>query len=92
MIYDERRKLRVDLLRGLYEHYFENEGKHKEVFVDKMDKETKLAYKYLAEIGLIKSEEFEHLEGKSVRFTITARGIDFVEEGKGKRRGDFQNS
>ena len=90
MKFEERRKLRVDLLKELYEHYFDSEGKYKEVFVDKADKEVKLAYRYLTEIGLIKSEEFEHLEGKSYRFTITARGIDFVEEGKGKRRGDFQ--
>ena len=90
MNFDERRKLRVDLLRELYEHYFQTDGMYKEVFVNKVDKETKLAYRYLTEIGLIKSEEFEHLEGKSYRFTITARGIDFVEEGKGKRRGDFQ--
>ena len=90
MNFDERRKLRVDLLRDLYEHYFQSDGSYKEVFVGKTDKETKLAYRYLTEIGLIHREEFEHLEGKSYRFTITARGIDFVEEGKGKRRGDFQ--
>ena len=90
MNFDERRKLRVDLLRDLYEHYFENEGKYKEIFLNKTDKESKLAYRYLYDAGLIRSEEFEHLEGKSYRLTITAKGIDFVEEGKGKRRGDFQ--
>ena len=90
MNFDERRKLRVDLLRNLYDHYFENEGNYKEVFLGKMDKDSKLAYRYLYDVGLIRSEEFEHLEGKSYRLTITAKGIDFVEEGKGKRRGDFQ--
>ncbi len=88
---EDRRKLRVDLLRDLYNYYFDNDGKFMEVHASRIDSEFKLAYRYLVDLGFIRSEEFEHLEGKAWRLTITARGIDFVEEGKGKRRGDFQS-
>lgn len=79
----DRKALRQDILRELYDYNFENKGEPKPVVTEyNNDSERRVAYGYLNEKGLV------HLDVKitgherkaaygSVK--ITARGVDVIE-------------
>lgn len=74
----ERKELREKILQGLYDYHFENKGKMKQVSNENKDDETKLAYLYLAEKGLVELENFEHPAFAGAK--INAFGIDEIEK------------
>ena len=76
MTIEDRKLLRMDILRELYELYFDaNISSSKEVSKDllKNDREKYLAYIYLEEKGFIKDIR------NTLRFTITVSGMDLIE-------------
>ena len=89
-IYRERQMNRYQLLKEIYDIYFESNGKGKQVLIDKMDPLDALAYKYLKDLEFIECEQIINVEGSLNKYTITAKGINFIEEGKGRRSGDFR--
>ncbi|GEM_PF-1776750 len=90
MIYRDRQMKRYQLLKEIYNTYFETNGKGKQVLIDSTDPQDALAYKYLEDLEFIGCEQIINVEGSANKYTITAKGINFIEEGRGKRRGDFQ--
>ncbi len=89
-VYRERQMLRYKLLKDIYEIYFSTNGNGKKVTQDQLKAEENLAYKYLSDLGFIEFEQIIDMEGSDRKYTITAHGINFVEEGKGRRKGDFK--
>jgi hypothetical protein len=81
MTYEERNKLRIDLLKELYNKCFERGSMKVSVLPDFNDNEKKLAYFYLEQKGLIRLET-QVVSGEKFLQAyayITARGIDVVE-------------
>lgn len=91
-IYRDRQMLRYKLLKEIYETYFSTNGQGEKITVDQLKPEENLAYKYLSDLGFIVFEQIIDMEGSDRKYTITAHGINFVEEGKGRRKGDFQKA
>ncbi len=89
-VYHERQMKRFEMLKDVYDIYFETNGQGKQVLIDKIDPQDVLVYKYLEDLELIECEQIINVEGSVNKYTITAKGINFIEEGRGRRRGDFQ--
>ena len=90
-IYRERQMQRYQLLKDIYQVYFETNGKGKLVESDRLKAEETLVYKYLQDLGLIEAKPIINMDGSFNEYTITARGINLIEEGRGRRRGDFRD-
>ena len=90
-IYRERQMQRYQLLKDIYQVYFETNGKGKLVESDRLKAEETLVYKYLQDLGLIEVKPIVNMDGSFNEYTITARGINLIEEGRGRRRGDFRD-
>ncbi|WP_002204555.1 hypothetical protein [Bacillus cereus] len=81
MSFEERRILREELIRDLYNHYFENAGRELMLtfnFDDKEDKEKHLAYQYWEGKGLINYRLISKDGIHAVK--INSYGIDYVEK------------
>lgn len=89
-MYRERQMQRCKLLKEIYDVYFESSGKGKQVQMDAIDPQDVLHYKYLRDLDFIEYEQIINVEGSVNKYTITAKGINFIEEGRGRRKGDFQ--
>jgi hypothetical protein len=81
MTIDEKRELRITLLKELYDHNEETGGDEKEIPIntptDENDKNMILAYEYLKDKGLI---SFKLFHKTAYTAKITSVGIDYVEE------------
>lgn len=81
MTIDEKRELRITLLKELYDHNEETGGDGKEISVNEpMNEENKnrfIAYEYLEDKGLI---YFKPHDVITYMAKINANGIDYVEE------------
>lgn len=79
----ERKQLRLDILKELYDYHFANNGESKSVVQEvNSDSERKLAYEYLEDKGLIYLKlETAGLERRVYQADakINARGIDSIE-------------
>ena len=91
-VYRERQMLRYKLIKEIYDVYFSTNGSGKKVTMEQLTSEENLAYKYLCDLGFIDCEQIIDMEGSDRKYTITAHGINFIEEGKGRRKGDFQKA
>lgn len=69
--------LRKKLLAELYTYYFDNNGDEKSITDKIEDNETRLAYIYLEQKGLIELRNIEQFFGATAK--INAYGIDEVE-------------
>lgn len=77
MIVEDRKALRLALLKELYNYYFENNGMEMPFMLDEAkDKEKNLAYQYLVDKNLIVVRQ---LRGVMYGYKITAQGIDVIE-------------
>ena len=76
-VYEERKKLRKNLLEEIYNHYFTNGGAPYSITRSELDvdRNKKLALEYLKEKGYISAEPF----GAQYKIKPTALGIDAVE-------------
>lgn len=82
---EERQKLRSDLLQGLHDVYFNENGTAKPYNKGDLNKdiEKKLAYEYLVQKGFAK--QVLPLGGQKIAYIITASGIDVIEAKEKKR-------
>lgn len=78
----ERKILRSELLKKIYDHYFETGGEKYEVSIRILndDPEGKMALEYLKEKGYI---VVTYKGDGSQEYAPTVSGIDIVEDGKG---------
>ena len=76
--FNRRRELRREILGRLYDNWFELDGEPSVLPQEQIgeDKELKLAYRYLADKGLIR---LNSVEGGGYQASITIQGIDRVE-------------
>lgn len=80
MLFEERKSLRLSLLKELYDYYFENNGMEMPFMIDEAnDKERELAYQYLIDKNLVL---LRLLRGSMYGYKITAQGIDVIESVK----------
>ena len=91
-IYRDRQMQRYQLLKEIYDVYFQSSGKGKQVEADRLNSAETLSYKYLEDLGMIEAKPIINWDGSFNEYTITARGINLIEEGRGRRRGDFRES
>lgn len=75
------------MLDDLYNHHFKSVGQTKIVSKEDLaDKEIYLAYKYLADKGLVEATPISGAgQSSSHRFKITIKGIDNVEMNMDKK-------
>ncbi|OAB25252.1 hypothetical protein PMSD_28120 [Paenibacillus macquariensis subsp. defensor] len=86
MTVEERKKLRNELLKGLYDCHFEKNGNGKKLddsFL-KEDTEVNLAYLYLVDKGYVVKVS---PGGRITVFSINSRGIDLIESEE--KKSDF---
>lgn len=74
MTFTEKKELRVNLLKKLYQYYFDSNGSWYSIKYN--ENEINLAYKYLEDKGLIIYSD-TYQQGSIM---ITTAGIDFIEE------------
>lgn len=74
---EDRKKYRIVLLRGIYTHYFENNGASLSFSYDEVQEnnEKRLALKYLIDKGLLVKEA----QGRTSLYQPTVYGIDLIE-------------
>ncbi|MDO3409327.1 hypothetical protein QWJ34_06100 [Saccharibacillus sp. CPCC 101409] len=76
--FNRRRELRREILGRLYDNWFELDGEPSVLSKEQLGeaKELKLAYRYLADKGLIR---LHSVESGGYEISITIQGIDRVE-------------
>lgn len=73
----DRRNIRIQILKELYDHHFCNGGSPKLVNLDGIDSEIVLAYQYLAEKSYI---SFKRIDiSRKYEVSLLANGIDKTE-------------
>lgn len=76
MTIEERKELRLKILRELYDHYFSNNGTGKSFNQGQLNGEDQFAYNYLMDKGLIKDSRNG---GNNPVYKITTHGMDAIE-------------
>lgn len=72
----KRQELRENLIKDLYNHYFNNSGAPLTIVVTETETEEELAYKYLEDKGYLQMER----QGRdNLLIELTTDGIDIVE-------------
>lgn len=78
MKFAERQGKRLEILKNIYDHHFNNNGLEYRENTKDLIPEDALALDYLVEKGLIK--EMGKYMGGIVDYQITVYGIDFIEQ------------